>query len=31
MKRELGAEWEGQLFRSTHPFVIGSAVGLLPA
>ena len=28
MKRELGAEWEAQLFGSTHPFVAGSAVGL---
>ena len=31
MKRELGAEWEGRLFGSTCPFVVGSAVGLQSA
>ena len=31
MKRELGAEWEGQLLASICPFVVGSAVGLQSA
>ena len=31
MKRQLGSEWEGQLFGSIPPFVAGSAVGLQSA